>query len=592
MKIYLLILQFTALFLSFIFPQDISSANQDKPDVMNIKMITPEIIQANQEITVTLEIFKSDLQGPAIISQKFPSAFKGLTLLSGDAEFRVDNQFIVISFSKMPSGPTFSVSYSLKIGNVKPAVYPISIDIYDPDLNKHSFNHFIKIDGIKEEAAKARVSLSSSQSSSKVRISLEHSDTIIAGMSFPVKMLIRKGTYTGDAKITQRVPPGFSVTKPTNIACDFASVSGEVSFSLQKMRPDTLFTLEYTIKVGSYAVGKYPITGVYSDGDGNTLDFSSFVTVINDAKTQISKTTPKNQQSIKVELVDLGPALPDKEYDVKIRVIKGNYSGFGRLIQIFPIGLNPEKQAVDGVEFEVSGNVVKTTWKEMPVDSVVELSYKIMISPTTLGIYPVLGVFETSKGKIDLEHKIVVKFPGKDEMAKKAEEIVKAKNQETSKEPKAAPVAAGTVAGATVTPPKETAPQATAGKNEAVETGTQKPVSSENQTPVSKINSPPPNQESKESQTAKNETKQSASPGVTTYRVQIGISNVSLNQEALVKRFGIKGPFFEYFDKGIYKYTVGEFTSRDAAYTYRKEIQAKGISDAFVIGFKDGVRVL
>lgn len=561
---YGFLLRFVLFHLVLLTTNCLSFGNDHLGGDINIRFNVPDIIKANQEILVTLEIEKADLQGPAIISQKFPTGFKGIALVSGDAEFRVDNQFVVITFTKMPTNPTFTISYTLKIGNLKPAVYPVSIDFYDPSLTKHSYNNLIKIEGIKTEANESVTKSHNPQNSSKVRVTLEHADSIIAGMSFPVKMTINKGNYSGEAKITQRVPPGFTISKPTNIPCEFSSASGEVSFSLSKMRPDPTFTIEYTVKIGTFAVGKYPITGVYTDGDGNHVDFNSVINVLNETKTQISKIGSKSQKSVSVELENFGAAIPGQEFEVKVKLHKDNYTGFGRLMQIFPIGLNPIQQEIEGIEFEVTGNIIKATWKSMPIDTVIELAYRISVASTAAGIYPVLGIFESSRGKIDLEHNIVVKIPGQNEMAKKADDLISAKKTEPEKKP---------------------------AQVSKVQKPDSNPVSTSNLPDKSKEQANIQKPEAKEKSQNQTTTKPATNQSGIIYRVQVTISKEVMQQSVLEKKLSIKGPFFEYFDKGIYKYSVGEFTAKEPAQAFRKEVQLKGIKDAFVVSFKDGVRI-
>jgi len=91
----------------------------------------------------------------------------------------------------------------------------------------------------------------------------------------------------------------------------------------------------------------------------------------------------------------------------------------------------------------------------------------------------------------------------------------------------------------------------------------------------------------KEDKEIKKETTESLSPIV--YKVQIASSDkpIPLNSDKFkgIEKVG------EYTDKGIYKYTAGEFSKQDEAVKLQQKIRAQGFKDAFVIAMQDGKRV-
>ena len=74
------------------------------------------------------------------------------------------------------------------------------------------------------------------------------------------------------------------------------------------------------------------------------------------------------------------------------------------------------------------------------------------------------------------------------------------------------------------------------------------------------------------------------------YKVQIISSDKKIPLDA-DKLKGIEQPG-EYIDKGIYKYTAGEFTKSEDAIKLQSQLRKNGFPDAFVITMKDGKRVL
>ena len=76
----------------------------------------------------------------------------------------------------------------------------------------------------------------------------------------------------------------------------------------------------------------------------------------------------------------------------------------------------------------------------------------------------------------------------------------------------------------------------------------------------------------------------------TIYKVQIMSSDKKTPLDG-DKLKGVEKPG-EYMDKGIYKYTAGEFDSQKDAAVMQNELRAKGFKDAFVIKMQDGKRIL
>lgn len=72
------------------------------------------------------------------------------------------------------------------------------------------------------------------------------------------------------------------------------------------------------------------------------------------------------------------------------------------------------------------------------------------------------------------------------------------------------------------------------------------------------------------------------------FKVQVLATKFKLNVND--KRFkGIK--IYEYFHKGLYKYTSGEFKTLAEAFTYRDNILEIGIPEAFIVAFNNGERI-
>ncbi|MDP2721693.1 MAG: SPOR domain-containing protein [Bacteroidales bacterium] len=76
------------------------------------------------------------------------------------------------------------------------------------------------------------------------------------------------------------------------------------------------------------------------------------------------------------------------------------------------------------------------------------------------------------------------------------------------------------------------------------------------------------------------------------YRVQILAKNQALRSvTGLKQQFGLNTEVFENYQDGVYRYSVGSFTTYRQALSYAQELKQKGIADAFVVVYQNNKRV-
>ena len=76
------------------------------------------------------------------------------------------------------------------------------------------------------------------------------------------------------------------------------------------------------------------------------------------------------------------------------------------------------------------------------------------------------------------------------------------------------------------------------------------------------------------------------------FRVQILASNEKINNaQSILSKHNISGQIFEYHINSIYRYSVGAFRSFSEALNYCQKVKNKGIRDAFVVAYKNGIKV-
>jgi len=77
--------------------------------------------------------------------------------------------------------------------------------------------------------------------------------------------------------------------------------------------------------------------------------------------------------------------------------------------------------------------------------------------------------------------------------------------------------------------------------------------------------------------------------GIVSYRVQL--LALSYKKSLLDPEFELLDDVQMYFEGGLYKYTSGEFTTHEAAITYRSKMMQLGYTDSFVVSFVNGKRI-
>lgn len=76
------------------------------------------------------------------------------------------------------------------------------------------------------------------------------------------------------------------------------------------------------------------------------------------------------------------------------------------------------------------------------------------------------------------------------------------------------------------------------------------------------------------------------------YRVQIMAKRDRLPSVNILRnKYGISGDIIENFQDGVYRYSTGSFSAYQDALAYSRQLKAKGVSDAFVVVYKNNQRI-
>lgn len=227
-------------------------------------------------------------------------------------------------------------------------------------------------------------------------------------------------------------------------------------------------------------------------------------------------------------------------FDVKVRAIKGNYTGPAKITQKYPEGFTATGDQSNGNTFSFANQSVKLEWDKMPVDSIIVRRYRIKVGDVPLGNKTINGRFEYqqadgSKLLVRFDKTIEIKGPAStDDKDLSINQLLKQYDSGDPNKSSTAPKASGK---GNIRPS-----QAVAGIEYRIQCG------------------------------AFRDNKQASTQLASKYRITETI------QEELID--------------GMYKYTVGSFRTKEEAVIYRdKFVERTKLQSVFIVAYRDGVRL-
>ncbi len=324
------------------------------------------------------------------------------------------------------------------------------------------------------------------------------------------------------------------------------------------------------------------------------------------------------------DAINLTYVFPDKifsgeDFEFQCIINKSNLTGKAELMQILPIGLHLNDSIFDGADrSEFQNYILKAYWDDMPEDSLITINYHAHLDDI-FGYLPVTSVFYIEK--IGKEYT----FDTNIFIEKEHPEEVAATNEETKTTGEnIQPEEIGTTdngndnaevaASESITDntsyqnEEETEAITNISSTEAETTGTQdETVSDENETTLTGDETSTVAVETIDETSTEEDTMQDnniagtdnapasfSAPAVEIeYRVQIrACYKARCSLSALAKKYAISDPIQEDYVGNWYRYSIGSFATLSEAKEYRKSvIRHHGVLDAFVVAFKDGVRL-
>ncbi|NOX47809.1 MAG: SPOR domain-containing protein [Chlorobi bacterium] len=316
--------------------------------------------------------------------------------------------------------------------------------------------------------------------------------------------------------------------------------------------------------------------------------------------------------------INLEYDLPEKiisgsTFQFKCKISKGDLTGSAKLTQRLPIGFDIVESVIGGAKTKYSNYTLNLIWDEVPVDSIIEISYNVVVN-RSYGYLPISSILyfeETGKKYLFNTHVLVDK-------EQPAEDLI------VYSPPPASENDAGIILVETVKPGKNSGVMPSKKYNVSqnkkeipehrpivisespdMKTGAVQPDNStighkDSKKPGTKTrsvagNSNTTNTSAKDysANYSKASGKTAKSSNQVVYSIQIlALMYNNVNPENLKRKYHIaESVKVEKFNNWR-KYTVGHFISLREAKASLANIKQKGLKDAFIVGYKDGFRFL
>lgn len=292
-----------------------------------------------------------------------------------------------------------------------------------------------------------------------------------------------------------------------------------------------------------------------------------------DIKVTDPVTKDKELKQIPVPLINIfvESTIPEKPvsgkvFEVRIRINKSDYEGPAILTQTYPDGFTAIESQLGYSRFSFINQKVRIIWDKMPKDSIITYMYHVRPGEMVHGSHTINGGFEYRlpdgpkliqfANYINVDNRIesdmdarILRLLGED-----VEEV----DQESEKN--------------------------------IVQLEKEKDLELQIEDLLRKYGTEPSKQTIGKDPGVKI-TRNQAIQGVE-FRIQCGAFRVQTEGQKIVRRYNITEPVTEDYHNGLYKYTVGSFSTYNEAARYRdKFIQRSKIWTAFIVAYENGKRL-
>ncbi len=234
----------------------------------------PAEVQVNTEFTVELTVNKSNISSYASLKQKLPEGFTAVGVETKGASFTFNNQTAKFIWMALPSDESFTVKYKVKVDQSAKGEHILGgqfswVDNNVKNVAKIPPTSIKVIDGTETEPVVADVPVEELDTKMPEEVEVmcvrNAPNIISASDEFVVEILIKKGTTSGFAKLTDILPEGFVATAIESAGASFKFENQQVKFIWMSVPSQQEFKVSYNVKITNQGMnGEKSFEGVYS----------------------------------------------------------------------------------------------------------------------------------------------------------------------------------------------------------------------------------------------------------------------------------------------------------------------------------------
>ena len=224
-----------------------------------------------------------------------------------------------------------------------------------------------------------------------VEITMQAPDTVIAGETFDVEVVISKGAIEGFARFQQRLPKGFSAELIDSETGTFDFEDQTVKFFWLIIPEKDEIVLRYKITTDPNISGKYSLDGIFSyiDGDKKYAEMPLHeITITPSPQANIVADTSKIGMETLPQIICKRKSVninANGEIEIEILVNRGDLDvdQFAKIQELIPRGYDAQSIETKGGIFTYQNDVVKFLWMTLPKEQEYVVAYKLIPKANT-----------------------------------------------------------------------------------------------------------------------------------------------------------------------------------------------------------------
>ncbi len=444
--------------------------------------------------------------------------------------------------------------------------------------------------------------------------------------SFIVQVAINKGDLKGIAKFTEQLPKGFSATPIDLQGAKTIFDNHTIQYSWDSLPADNILNISFRVDVGPASMsGKDTLIGkFFYINDNQKLESDCLPSYINiSGPIETNTIGTRVIDSIKtcqggvfgIRRLPSAAVPPNSEAKITIIIHKPGISGFAKVEDSLPPGFTAAAIDANGASFTFVDNIAKFVWQNIPGDSVIIITYRLMAGSQISGTHAISGNFSYIYNSAPLSCSLgTTIFNTTVLSSNNAPAANNARDTSTSgspprylvftpagkvvtTKPDTIPVAAGNsnLSAATINPVNNSNPVNNPGSaNSSAQVNTTNPVNNSgtaNNSNPTIASIPGNNQSSSGNNSSVTPGISAQSQGGINYRVQI----MALHHAVDVSYFSLKRNINTQINTeilgGFTKYTIGNYPDYKTVRDERENIRNRGIVGPFVVCYNSGTRI-